>query len=405
MIRYRFPLLVAIWVTFFSFSSSNIYSPKPGLVLASSLQTEGKVSQNTLLQAQAKEGEGEKGEEEEKKPQTLRQGDEGKEVEALQKHLKELGYFEEELNGEYDFGTKRAVARFQTDNGLENDGVAGAATQKIIQKAITKKKGEEKENSQTEEVKSESRFTRKSLLIFLAGLIFLGALSGGAFLLLRWRRASQEEDWEEEIEEESEELEEVLVEENHELPSTNGSSEHHSVPAPQPQKILKVKAPAPLAKVDRIEELIKDLQESDRIKRRQAIWELAQKGDSRAVQPLSNLIIESDSQQCGLILEALSQISTRTLKPVNRARAMSLQDDNPEVRKNAIRDLTKVYDMVNQVNQLLQLACDDSDPEVQETARWAAEKLGKLRMMPGSNDMDLPQLNNSRNALERRLEE
>ena len=404
MIRYRFPLLVAIWVTFFSFSSSNIYSPKPGLVLASSLQTEGKVSQNTLLQAQAKEGEGAE-EEEEKKPQTLRQGDEGKEVEALQKQLKELGYFEEELNGEYDFGTKRAVARFQTDNGLENDGVAGAATQKIIKKAIAKKKGEEKGDSQAKEVKSESRFTRKSLLIFLAGLIFLGALSGGAFLLLRWRRASQEEDWEEEIEDESEDLEEVLVEENHELPSTNGSSENHSVPAPKPQKILKVKTPAPLAKVDRIEELIKDLQESDRIKRRQAIWELAQKGDSRAVQPLSNLIIESDSQQCGLILEALSQISTRTLKPVNRALAMSLQDDNPEVRKNAIRDLTKVYDMVNQVNQLLQLACDDSDPEVQETARWAAEKLGKLRMMPGSMDMDLPQLNNSRNALERRLEE
>lgn len=402
MICYRFPLLIAIWVTLLSFSSSNIYSPKPEVVLASSLQIEEKVSQNTLLQAQAKEEEGEK------KPKTLKEGDEGEEVKILQEQLQELGYFEEEPSGEYDFGTKRAIARFQTDNGLENDGIAGAATRKSIQKAITKKKGEQKEDSQPKKAQSESRFTKKSLLIFLAGLIFLGALSGGAFLLLRWRRASQEDDWEEEMEEESEdseELEELLVEENHELPSTNGSAENHSAPAPQPQKILKVKAPVPLAKVDRIEELIKDLQESDRIKRRQAIWELAQKGDSRAVKPLSNLIIESDSQQCGLILEALSQISTRTLKPVNRALAMSLQDDNPEVRKNAIRDLTKVYDMVNQVNQLLQLACDDSDPEVQETARWAAEKLGKLRIMPGSMDMDLPQLNNSRNALERRLEE
>ncbi|MGB3694822.1 MAG: peptidoglycan-binding protein [Spirulinaceae cyanobacterium] len=394
MIRYRFPLLIATWVTCFGFFSSNIYSLKPELVLASSLQTEGKVSQNTFIQAQATEEE-----EKEAKPELLQLGDKGEEVKNLQNQLQELGYLETEPDGEYNLKTKQAVAKFQDGQGLKDDGVAGGITQKLIGEAIAEKKTGDKKDAQPEKSPPPSRFSRKSLLTIVAALAILGALAGGVLMLLRFKKASQE-DWEEETDEESEEF---LSQENHELPSSNGNAENHSIPNPAPQKALQVRTSSPLAKVDRIEELIKDLQESDRIKRRQAIWELAQKGDSRAVKPLSNLIIDSDSQQCSLILEALSQISIRTLKPVNRALAMSLQDDNPEVRKNAIRDLTKVYDMVNQVNRLLQMACDDPDPEVQETAKWAAEKFGKLPMMSGN--VDLPQFSDSLNALERRLEE
>ncbi len=402
MIRYRFPLLIATWATCLSFSSSNVHSLRPNLVLASSQQLEGEVSHNTLIQAQAPKEE--EKEQQEAKPKLLQLGDQGEEVKKLQNQLQELGYLETEPDGEYNLKTKSAIALFQEKEGLNNDGVAGAVTQELIIKAVAQKKAEEKQDSQSEEAPSKSRFTKRSLLIIVAGLLLAGGLLGGALMLLRLRKASLE-DWEEETEQE-EEVEAFLSQENHNLPSSNGNAENHSLPNPVSQKILQVRTPSPLAKVDRIEELIKDLQESDRVKRRQAIWELAQKGDSRAVKPLSNLIIDSDSQQCGLILEALSQISTRTLKPVNRALAISLQDENPEVRKNAIRDLTKVYDMVNQVNRLLQMACDDPDPEVQETARWAAQKFGKSPIISG--DQDLPKFNSSIDsidALERRLEE
>jgi tetratricopeptide (TPR) repeat protein len=141
-----------------------------------------------------------------------------------------------------------------------------------------------------------------------------------------------------------------------------------------------------LPNLDVIDELIQDLQEPDPKKRRKAIWELAQKGDSRAMKPLVDLMLDSDSQERSLILEALSQISIRTLKPMNQALAISLQDKNPQVRKNAIRDLTRIYDLMSQISQMLRHAMDDSDAEVQETARWALSQLN-LQMTPTRLDL------------------
>lgn len=134
---------------------------------------------------------------------------------------------------------------------------------------------------------------------------------------------------------------------------------------------------APL--LDRVELLIRDLQSLDAETRRQAIWELAQDSDSRAVQPLVNLLLDSDSQQQGLILEALSQIGIRTLKPINRALALSIQDDNAQVRKNAIRDVTHIYSLVSQLSHLVSYATDDPDPDVQVTAKWALEQIKQIR--------------------------
>lgn len=109
--------------------------------------------------------------------------------------------------------------------------------------------------------------------------------------------------------------------------------------------------------------------------RRKAIWELAQKADSRAMKPLVELMVDSDSQDHGLILEALSQIGTRSLKPLNQALTISLQDKNPQVRKNAIRDLTRIYDVMSQISQMLCYVLEDSDSEVKETAKWAIDQL------------------------------
>ena len=146
------------------------------------------------------------------------------------------------------------------------------------------------------------------------------------------------------------------------------------------ESLTPLEPPPALTRLDRVDELIRELREPDADQRQQAIWELAQQADSRAVQPLVNLLLDSDSQQQSLILEALSQIGTRALKPMNRALALSLQDDDAHVRKNAIRDLTRIYELVAQLSQLLYYATDDPDPGVQETARWALGQLNNIRM-------------------------
>ena len=137
-----------------------------------------------------------------------------------------------------------------------------------------------------------------------------------------------------------------------------------------------------ISKMDMVLELISDLQKSDRQIRQRTIWELAQKGDSRAMQPLVELMINVDSQERGLILEAMTQIASRTLKPMNQALMMSLEDNNPSVKQNAIRDLTRVYELMNQVTQRLSLVVDDSDEEVQKTAEWALKQLNQLPKVP-----------------------
>jgi hypothetical protein len=144
---------------------------------------------------------------------------------------------------------------------------------------------------------------------------------------------------------------------------------------------LPIQATTRIPNLELIDELIRELQNPQPKKRRRAIWKLAQNADSRAMKPLVELMIDADSYERNLILEALSQISTRTIKPMNQALALSLQDKNPQVRKNAIRDLTRLYDMMSQVSQLLCHAIDDTDEEVQETAKWALNQLN-LQMPP-----------------------
>ena len=59
---------------------------------------------------------------------TLKQGDKGDSVKALQKRLIELGYMTGSADGSYGSGTKTAVAAFQKAAGLTSDGVAGSST-------------------------------------------------------------------------------------------------------------------------------------------------------------------------------------------------------------------------------------------------------------------------------------
>jgi HEAT repeats len=141
-----------------------------------------------------------------------------------------------------------------------------------------------------------------------------------------------------------------------------------------------------LARVDIVEALMTDLHSPDPSDRRKAIWELGQRGDSRSVQPLVDLLMDADSQQRSLILAALSEIGLRTLTPMNRALMMSIQDDSPDVRKNAIRDVTRLCDVVAQISQLLQYAASDTDSEVRDTAQWALTQLDRIRSLPKQDD-------------------
>ena len=147
-------------------------------------------------------------------------------------------------------------------------------------------------------------------------------------------------------------------------------------------QIIPTEKTSSLAKLNVVDELIEDLDSSNPTQRRKAIWELGQKGDSRAIQPLVEQMVDADSQQRSLILAALSEIGTRTLKPMNRALAVSMQDESPDVRKNAIRDLTRVYDVMGQISQMLSMAMEDEDPEVQETAKYAVSQMNRIRVLP-----------------------
>ena len=64
---------------------------------------------------------------------TLREGDTGEKVYALQLRLFELGYYSGRIDGRFGAETTEAVKAFQRANGLAADGIAGSGTQSRLQ--------------------------------------------------------------------------------------------------------------------------------------------------------------------------------------------------------------------------------------------------------------------------------
>lgn len=60
--------------------------------------------------------------------QALCLGCNGEKVAAVQRRLKEKGIYSGEINGNYDFATRKAVKIFQSENGLEKSGEADYET-------------------------------------------------------------------------------------------------------------------------------------------------------------------------------------------------------------------------------------------------------------------------------------
>ena len=63
---------------------------------------------------------------------TLRKGDEGPDVVTMQLALTELGYLSGASDGNFGTGTMNAVKKFQQDNGLDADGIAGKLTLEML---------------------------------------------------------------------------------------------------------------------------------------------------------------------------------------------------------------------------------------------------------------------------------
>ncbi|MBG1266861.1 peptidoglycan-binding protein [Nostoc sp. WHI] len=316
-------------------------------------------------------------------PAVLSLGSQGTDVQRLQTQLKQLGYYSGVIDGKYSPSTEIAVAKFQKVKGLKVDGITGLATRGRLQAALAAKAAKKNQFVSSSLVASPARASKPTaqptptergfvwwLVVGIGVLGFIGA----PLYLLTWFRKVKKLQKSEVSDTKS------LSEANKEV-ITPPLVETVTNPETATQLLLTEKT-SRLAKLNIVDELIQDLRSAEPTKRRKAIWDLGQQGDSRAIQPMVNLMIDADSQESSLILAALAEIGTRTLKPMNRALAISLQDESPQVRQNAIRDLTRVYDMMSQMSQMLHHALNDPDAEVQATARYALTQMNRMRALP-----------------------
>lgn len=322
-------------------------------------------------------------------------GSVGEDVKVLQAQLKKLGYYDGIPDGQFGESTRNAVIEFQQKNNVPADGIAGSQTKELI-KTKTLEKSSSTSIPTLEPVSVDAPDEEKSSSsdLIKLGFIAVGILAGVGtlFYAVQWFRYSKraknagayiDDDDDTELVQPPQEQFTNTNQEQKYLPANDVEDVPSTItPSPQTSQIIPTEKTSRLAKVNVVDELIQDLDSSNPTQRRKAIWELGQKGDSRAIQPLVEQMVDADSQQRSLILAALSEIGTRTLKPMNRALAVSLQDKSPDVRKNAIRDLTRVYDVMAQVSQMLSMAADDEDPEVQETARYAISQMNRIRILP-----------------------
>ncbi|NEP18344.1 MAG: peptidoglycan-binding protein [Leptolyngbya sp. SIO4C1] len=330
-------------------------------------------------------------------------------VKRVQEQLQQRGYYDGPIDGVYGDDTQTAVQSFQTDAGFEGTGRVDRSTWQRLQTPELFEEGAaqvaqadtdgteapaaasaeipeetveaavEAANSASEAETGIARILWPSLALVAA----LGSLGIGFLVTNRDKGKKTSEDaWGEAPPEQQTTFPDVS-----DASHSNGYSTHTVASASVPQvpsgpSQTPVSQTTRLSKINIITELINELQSTDPVKRRKAIWELGQRGDSSAVQSLVNQMVDADSKEKSLILAALSEIGIRSLKPMNRALAIALQDDSPEVRKNAIRDLTRIYDLVAQISQMLGHATEDEDAEVRQTAQWALDQLNRIRQTP-----------------------
>lgn len=70
----------------------------------------------------------------------LRTGSRGEDVKTLQGRLHDLGYYTDEIDGQFGAATKAAVIEFQQANGLDADGMVGSETKALLYSVEAKAK-------------------------------------------------------------------------------------------------------------------------------------------------------------------------------------------------------------------------------------------------------------------------
>ncbi|WP_414551857.1 peptidoglycan-binding protein [Anabaena sp. CCY 0017] len=328
-------------------------------------------------------------------------GGQGTYVQVMQIQLKELGLYNGVIDGIYGPNTQNAVREFQKSQNLaKTDGVVDLETRRSLQTAWTKINPLAVTAPCTSptvpETEQQAQSSQRGLIWWsLLGLGILGSI-GALLFLVKWFRQikDQPESTTTAFKALSPGKEDLVNQALPELEQVSEPQENHvSIISPQTDTasisttVIPLEMIPHLNKLSISEKLIHDLRGSDRTKRCKAIWGLGQQGDSRAIQPLVDLMIHVDSQQRSLILAALAEINSRALTPMNRALAISLQDESPQVRQNAIRDLSRVYDMMIQMTQMLVHALEDPDIDVQTTAKYALTQIDKIRVLTNQQSL------------------
>ena len=318
----------------------------------------------------------------------LQPGAEGDEVMALQRHMRLLGLYQGEVDGRYGEATKAAISAFQTSAGLPASGTLDQGTWERMNVPQLLADGEsdgvmggggDGEGEEDGEDGGERSFVRRFGGLILGGGVALAALAGWR----RWRPRKGAT--------EGSPVDTSALGDEGELEAVGPQAKDVSpqmAPLANPAGVglagaaMPLEATTRLSPGDVVDALVSELDSPDGGERRHAIWALGQRGSSVAIQPLVDRLLLADSQEKSLILAALAEISSRNLKPMHRALALGLQDPSPEVRKNAIRDLSRVYDTVVQLSHMLAHASQDPDPGVQETAQWALSQLNRIPAAP-----------------------
>ena len=315
----------------------------------------------------------------------LRRGSKGAVVADLQIQLKQLGYYDSAIDGLYGKSTQTAVSQFQKAVGLIEDGIVGPITWNTLQ-AAQAKETTPPASTTIPETPIVTRREQKSWLWWSLSVIVLGV--GGLLYLLKQFAKSKNTG----LETPSEEVYPTVMPaeysnaghlnvnpgSNGYNSSVTGSKDSSKGATAQPTIDIVAVKQTTYAKINIVDELIKGLHSPNPTRQLMAIWDLGQEGDARAVEPLVELMLDSGSQQRSLILIVLAEIGSRALNPMNGV-ATSLQDQNAEVRENAISDLARTSDLIIQITQVLYHGVEDPDLEVQETARYALLQINRLR--------------------------
>jgi hypothetical protein len=119
--------------------------------------------------------------------------------------------------------------------------------------------------------------------------------------------------------------------------------------------------------------------------RRKAIKKLAKVGDYRSIEPLLEIMPQVGTLDKSLIFKAVTQINQRTFQPINSELFVALQNEHPEIRLNALRDLKSLYQFVSPVITQIAQMQSDQDYEVRQTATQVLRQL---------NASPLPTFNN-----------